>query len=103
FRVEIFTCHRPDTENYRAIVQISIQDGVQLPTDSSAAIKSTSLLGGNFLDLEPGADDVMLQDGDAIQFTQSAVNLEDLLGRFIFGQTDSGSGTGGGSGVGGGN
>lgn len=89
-KVGSITGQQLNTDNYRAAVEFSVQDGVELPTDSSASIMSTSLLGGNFLALVPGADDVMLKDGDSIQFTQSAVNLEDLLGRFIFGQGGEG-------------
>ncbi len=88
-----------DTQTYRAKITFSVENGVELPSDSSAAIKSTSLLGGNFLELEPGAEETMLKDGETVQFTQSAINLEDLLGRFIFGQA-GGSGAGGTSGSG---
>ena len=42
------------------------------------------LLGGNFLSLAPGGDTKMLTNGGVITVTQSAVNLEDLLGKFIF-------------------
>jgi phospholipid/cholesterol/gamma-HCH transport system substrate-binding protein len=58
---------------------------------------SASLLGGKFLAIVPGGDDKMLKNGEEITLTQSAVNLEDLIGKFIYG---SASGGGGGSGGG---
>lgn len=81
-----------DKQTFQAVVVMEIDPAVQLPRDTSAAIASESLLGGRFLQLLPGAEDEMLAGGDQIEFTQSAVNLEELLGRFIF---SSGGGTGG--------
>ena len=53
---------------------------------------SASLLGGRYLRLEPGGDEKMLKDGGEVQFTQSAVNIEDLVGKYIFGQGQGQSG-----------
>jgi phospholipid/cholesterol/gamma-HCH transport system substrate-binding protein len=86
-----------DQETYRAEVTFSVRNGIELPADSSAAIMSASLLGGKFLAIVPGGDDKMLKNGEEITLTQSAVNLEDLIGKFIYG---SASGGGGGSGGG---
>ena len=61
-----------------------MRDGIELPSDSSAAIVSSGLLGGKYLSLVPGGDDRLLKDGDEITLTQSSVNLEDLIGRYIF-------------------
>lgn len=75
-----------DPQTYRAKVQFSVMSAVELPSDSSAAIVSSGLLGGKYLSLAPGADDVMLEPGGNITLTQSSVNLEDLIGRYIFNQ-----------------
>jgi phospholipid/cholesterol/gamma-HCH transport system substrate-binding protein len=83
-----------DDKTYRADVRFSVRDGVELPSDSSAAVVSSSLLGGKYLALQPGADDKMLANGDRISFTQSAVNLEDLIGRYVFGSQGGGGGGG---------
>ncbi len=80
-----------DPATYRAQVTFSVRNGIELPSDSSAAVVSSGLLGGKYLSLVPGGDDRLLKDGDEITLTQSAVNLEDLIGRYIFGgQTKSG-------------
>jgi phospholipid/cholesterol/gamma-HCH transport system substrate-binding protein len=73
-----------DPATYRAQVTFSVRNGVQLPSDSSAAIVSSGLLGGKYLSLVPGGDEQVLKDGEEITLTQSSVNLEDLIGRYIF-------------------
>ena len=79
-----------DPLSYRAKVEFSVKGDIELPSDTSAAIVSTGLLGGKYLALVPGAEDIMLEDGEEVEFTQSAVNLEDLIGQFIFSQGDGG-------------
>ena len=61
-----------------------MQSDIKLSSDSSATIATGGLLGGNFISLATGGDDKTLPDGGTITVTQSAVNLEDLLGKFIF-------------------
>lgn len=73
---------KPD--DYRARVTMEISDGVQLPDDTSAFISSESLLGGKYLELQPGASEEFLASGGHIQYTQAPQNLEQLLGKFIF-------------------
>jgi len=73
-------------ETYLARVHMSIDSEIKLPTDTGAIISSESLLGGRFLALEPGADEVFMKDGGRIEFTQAPQNLEQLLGQFIFTQ-----------------
>jgi phospholipid/cholesterol/gamma-HCH transport system substrate-binding protein len=75
-----------DPETYRAEVRFSLRDDVQLPADTSAAVVSNGLLGGKYLALVPGGDIEMLQPGGEVTLTQSAVNLEDLIGHMIFSQ-----------------
>lgn len=73
---------RPD--DYRARVSMSIADHIKLPDDTSAFISSESLLGGRFLELQPGGSDEYLSDKGHILYTQAPQNLEQLLGKFIF-------------------
>lgn len=87
-----------DPQTYAARVELEINNGIQLPTDSSATISSDGLLGGNYVGIAPGGDDTMLKPGQSFAVTQSAINLENLLGQFIFNMGKSGSGSGGGSG-----
>ena len=73
-----------DPATYRAQVSFTVQDNVELPLDTSAAVMSDGLLGGKYLSLEPGGDIDMLEAGDEITLTQSSVRLEDLIGQLIY-------------------
>ena len=74
---------------YNADVTLSINDDVQLPYDTSARISSEGLLGGTYMALDIGGDTEVMEDGDVIAITQSAQNLEQLLGQFIFSLQDT--------------
>jgi phospholipid/cholesterol/gamma-HCH transport system substrate-binding protein len=81
---------RLDPETFRAEVRFTVSDDVELPLDSSAAVVSGGLLGGKYLQLVPGGDIEYLEPGGEVTFTQSAVNLEDLIGQAIFSQGGGG-------------
>jgi phospholipid/cholesterol/gamma-HCH transport system substrate-binding protein len=83
-RVGLVTKQTLDPATYRAKVDFTVQDNVELPLDTSAAIMSDGLLGGKYLSLEPGGDIDMLEAGDEITLTQSSVRLEDLIGQLIY-------------------
>jgi phospholipid/cholesterol/gamma-HCH transport system substrate-binding protein len=76
-----------DPKTYLAMVTMTVRDGVELPKDTSASIDSDSLLGGKYISLSPGGDIAMLKPGETITITQSAISLEQLLGKFIFSVT----------------
>ncbi|UUX49166.1 outer membrane lipid asymmetry maintenance protein MlaD [Nisaea acidiphila] len=73
-----------DTDTFLAKVTMNIRDDVALPLDSAAAISSESLLGGNYLEIIPGGDPDMIEDGGRIDFTQDPVDIVQLIGKFIF-------------------
>lgn len=72
-------------EDFTAIVQMRVRNDVKLPLDTMVAVKSSSLIGGKFLALQLGADDVMVAAGGMLTETQSTVDLESLISRFAFG------------------
>ena len=73
-----------DPQTYQAVVTLTVQPDVKLSPDSSATVSTGGLLGSAFISLSPGGADGELRDGQTITITQSASNLEDLLGKFIF-------------------
>lgn len=76
-----------DPGTYTAMVVLEIQRTyADLPGDTSAAILTSGLLGSQFIGLTPGADDFPLEEGDEIVITQSALQLENLISRFLFEQ-----------------
>jgi phospholipid/cholesterol/gamma-HCH transport system substrate-binding protein len=54
-----------------------------LPSDTTAGIRTSGLLGDQFIALEPGAEETMLAAGEQIEFTESALSLERLIGKFV--------------------
>ena len=82
---------RLNPKTYQADVAFTVAQDVSLTTDSSATISTDGLLGGKYLALATGGDDGVLKPGGTITITQGSVNLEALLGKYIFGSTkDSG-------------
>ncbi len=73
-----------DEKTYRATLKFTINNKIKLSSDSSAKIASDGLLGSKFLEINPGSQDDFLAEGDELVFTQSSVNFEDLLARFMF-------------------
>ena len=78
-----------DPQTYQAIVKMSIDPTVKLPTDTVAQILSNGLLGDKFLALLPGAADDMIKPGGEVKFTQAPMSLEDIIGQYIFSQGGS--------------
>ena len=75
-------------DDFSALVELSISEKFDsIPIDSSARILTAGLLGAQYVGLEQGGEDLFLQSGDLIEFTQSAFSLEDLLGGFLFRQS----------------
>ncbi len=77
-----------DPKTYQAVVAFAVRDSIKVPNDSSAQVTSDGLLGGRFLSLVPGGDEQMIPAGGTVTITQSALSLEDLLGKFIFSVSD---------------
>ena len=78
-----------DTDRYEAKVTMSIDKRYQFPKDTFANILTSVLLGEQYIGLIPGGDDKMLASGDEFKKTQSAVVLEDLIGKFLYNSTDA--------------
>ena len=70
-------------DRLRARVTLEVDKGLQLPVDSSAAIHTQGLLGDQYVALEPGGEEDMLKNGDEIEFTESALSVERLIGKFV--------------------
>ena len=73
-----------DLDDYNAKVNIIIDNNIKIPDDSSAKITSSSLLGGNFLDIVPGSSEQNLEPSDTIYDTTDPVSFTDMLGKVIF-------------------
>lgn len=79
-----------DTSRYEAKVTMSIDKRYQFPKDTFANILTSGLLGEQYIGLVPGGDDTMLKSGEEIKHTQSAMVLEDLVGKFLYNKAAEG-------------
>ena len=76
---------RIDTQRLMAEVEMQIFDEVDyLSVDSSAQILTAGLLGEQYIGVTPGFEDDLLKQGSYIQDTQSALVLEEIVGKFLF-------------------
>lgn len=74
-----------DPEALQALVEMEISNDVDyVSIDSSASILTAGLLGEKYIGVVVGAEEEFLQDGDFFEDTQSALVLEDLIGKFLF-------------------
>jgi phospholipid/cholesterol/gamma-HCH transport system substrate-binding protein len=73
------------TPDLRAVVVLDVDSHYRLPVDTSAAIRTEGLLGQQFVALEPGAEEELLQDGGQIAYAESALSIERLIGDFVHG------------------
>ncbi|MDC1355984.1 MlaD family protein [Pseudomonadota bacterium] len=73
-----------DLDDYNAKVAIKLNQNIKIPDDSSAKITSTSLLGGNFIDIIPGVSDTYMKPNDIIYNTSDPVSFTDMLGKVIY-------------------
>ena len=78
-----------DTSRYEAKVMMSVDKRYQFPKDTFANILTSGLLGEQYIGLMPGGDEKMLANGEELKKTQSAVVLEDLIGKFIYNKAES--------------
>ncbi len=73
-----------DSQQFKAVVALRIAPSYdQIPEDSDASILTSGLLGGQYIGLNPGGSPDVLRDGSEIELTQSAIILEDLVGRYL--------------------
>ena len=73
-----------DHDSYTGRVTMDVQKTVNnLPEDSTASILTAGLLGEKYIGISVGGDDALLKDGGVIHDTQSALVLEDLIGKFM--------------------
>ena len=82
-----------DPESYEAVATLEIEGRFdRVPADSSASIFTSGLLGEQYVAISPGGEEEFLEAGDEIGFTQSAMVLERLIGRFFFDRATAGDG-----------
>ena len=78
-----------DDESYSAKVTMNIYaKHNKIPVDTSASILTAGLLGEQYIGLEAGGDDDYLEEGGELELTQSAMVLEQIIGKFLFSKAE---------------
>ena len=75
-------------KTYMAKATMVIKKEIELPVDSSAEIASESLLGGKYVAIVAGGSDEKIQENGQIQYTQSSLSFESMIGKFLFSQSE---------------
>ncbi|MFZ5996097.1 MAG: outer membrane lipid asymmetry maintenance protein MlaD [Nitrospirota bacterium] len=73
-------------ENYQALAELQINSGVKLQDDSIASIKTKGLIGEKYIQITPGGSEQIIRDGGRIRETESAIDFEDLISKYIYGK-----------------
>ncbi len=74
-----------DKKRKTALVEMKIRKEVILSDDVIASVTTAGLIGDKYLNLSPGGSETILKPGDLITETESAVNLEELISKYVFG------------------
>jgi len=72
------------TNNDHATMILRIHDGVRIADDSFASVRTKGIIGDRYIRITQGADDTFLDAGSEIEETESAINIEDLISKYIF-------------------
>ena len=70
----------------RALTYLKIKTGVKITDDVIASVRTSGIIGDKFIKLKPGGSDRMLKNNDSIRETESAIDIEELVSKFIHGK-----------------
>jgi phospholipid/cholesterol/gamma-HCH transport system substrate-binding protein len=73
-------------ENYQARVVLYLPENVKLQEDAIASIKTRGLIGEKYIEITPGGSGKIIGPGSRIRETQPAIDLEELISKFVFGK-----------------
>lgn len=71
-------------DNDHASMVLRINDGIQITEDAFASVRTKGIIGDRYIRVTQGAEEIFLEAGDEIEETESAINIEDLISKYIF-------------------
>lgn len=77
-----------DKERLLAKVEFSIDNNMELSEDIIASVKTSGIIGQKYIDISPGGSDIMLEPGEEIYNTESSLDIESLVRKLIFSNTN---------------
>ncbi|MDH4232205.1 MAG: outer membrane lipid asymmetry maintenance protein MlaD [Nitrospirota bacterium] len=72
--------------DYLAVVELSIDKDIKLQEDAIASIKTKGLIGEQYVQISPGGSDKLIANGGKLRETESAIDIEELISKYVFGQ-----------------
>jgi phospholipid/cholesterol/gamma-HCH transport system substrate-binding protein len=72
----------------RALAYLKIKSGVKITDDVIASVRTSGIIGDKFIKLRPGGSETMLKNNDKIRETESAIDIEELVSKFIHGKVE---------------
>ena len=75
-----------ETKEHVAMVQLKIRKDVELTDDVIASVKTAGLIGDKYIKLSLGGSETLLKPGDLITETESALDVEELISKYVFGK-----------------
>lgn len=85
FGIQVGKVERLEIEKEMALVHMSIHKGIKVFEDGSASVKTAGLIGDKFIKIDPGGSGNLLTPERTITETSSALDIEDLVGKYVFG------------------
>ncbi len=82
--VQVGKVKRITLEENDALVVMEIFKGTQISDDTIASIRTKGVIGDKFVKLSPGGSEDMVEDGDTLMDTESAISIEELISKYIF-------------------
>jgi phospholipid/cholesterol/gamma-HCH transport system substrate-binding protein len=73
-------------DNYQALIEFTINKNIKIQEDAIASIKTKGLIGEKYIQITPGASDKDLSNGGKIRETESAIDIEEILAKYVFGK-----------------
>ncbi|MBW2027635.1 MAG: outer membrane lipid asymmetry maintenance protein MlaD [Deltaproteobacteria bacterium] len=84
--VEVGRVKSISMEDYEAKVVLSLPEGVKVQEDAIASVKTKGLIGEKYVQITPGASEEIIEAGGRLRETQPAVDIEELVSKFVFGK-----------------
>lgn len=72
--------------NYAAEVTLRIRNGIELQEDAIVSIRTKGLMGEKYIEITPGGSDILVKPGGSLSDTEPPMDLEKLIGNFVFGK-----------------
>ena len=79
-----------DVKDKMAVVAMKIDKGVPICDDAIASIKTSGLIGDKYVSITPGGSDTVLKEGDFLTETESALDIESLISKYVIGSVQGG-------------